>query len=338
MAAPADDFSDNAGYGGTVMIGSWLRRLALAAVVLHGVAHAQGDAFPSKPIRFVVCCTGFPEAVARVVGEQIAEATKHQVVIDPKPGANGILAAEYVAKAPADGYTLLIGTNSTHAANQSLYKQLNYDYVKDFVPVTALSQGALMLAVNPSLPAKNVAELTALAKKDPGKLVYGYASSSTRAAMEQYKQMAGVQIQDVPYKTLPQATTDLLGGRLDLMIGDMVSLPPHVQSGKLRALAVTGPKRMPAFPDVPTLDEAGVKGYVLTFWLGAWAPAGTPPAVVQKLNEMIVAALKSPRVTEFLVKAGSEPFPTTSAELMKFQVSEQQKWNKILTTAGIQPE
>ena len=320
------------------MIRSWLRAMALATFALAGAAHAQGDAFPSKPIRFIVCCTGFPEAVSRVIADSISDATKAQVVIDPKPGANGILAAEYVAKAPPDGYTVLIGTNSTHAANQTLYKQLNYDYVKDFVPITVLSQGALMMAVNPSLPVKNVAELTALAKKDPGKLTYGYASSSTRAAMEQYKQMAGVQIQDIPYKTLPQATTDLLGGRLDLMIGDMVSLPPHVQSGKLRALAVTGPKRMPAFPDVPTLSEAGVTGYVLTFWLGAWAPAGTPAPVVQKLNDMIVAALKSPRVTEFLVKAGSEPYPTTSAELMKFQVSEQQKWNKILTTAGVQPE
>ncbi len=320
------------------MIRGCLRALALVSAAVCGAAHAQGDAFPSKPIRLVVCCTGFPEAVSRVVAEAITEATKAQVVIDPKPGANGILAAEYVAKAPPDGYTLLIGTNSTHAANQTLYKQLNYDFVKDFVPISALSQGALMLAVNPNLPAKSVAELTALAKKDPGKLTYGYASSSTRAAMEQYKQMAGISIQDVPYKTLPQATTDLLGGRLDLMIGDMVSLPPHVQSGKLRGLAVTGPKRMASFPDLPTMNEAGVTGYVLTFWLGIWAPAGTPAPVVQKLNEMVVAALKAPKVVEFLVKAGSEPFPTSSAELMKFQISEHQKWNKILVTAGIQPE
>ncbi len=320
------------------MISKCLRALALIALAASGAAYAQGDAFPSKPVRLVVCCTGFPEAVARVIAEQVAEATKYQFVVDPKPGANGILAAEYVAKAAPDGYTVLIGTNSTHAANQTLYKQLNYDYVKDFVPVTALSQGALMLAVNPSLPANSVAELTALAKKDPGKLTYGYASSSTRAAMEQYKQMAGIVIQDIPYKTLPQATTDLLGGRLDLMIGDMVSLPPQVQSGKLRALAVTGPRRMAAFPNVPTMAEAGVTGYVLTFWLGAWAPAGTPAPIVQKLNEMIVAALRSPRVTEFLVKAGSEPYPTTSEELMTFQVAEQKKWNKILTTAGVQPE
>jgi tripartite-type tricarboxylate transporter receptor subunit TctC len=316
-------------------------RNGLAALVMLGaatLASAQADVFPSKPIRFVVCCTGFPEAVARVVADEMQAQTKAQVVVEPKPGANGILAAEYVAKSPGDGYTLLVGTNSTHAANQSLYKQLNYDFVKDFVPITALSQGALMLAVNPSLPVKNVAELTALAKKEPGKLSYGWASSSTRAAMEQYKQLAGVEITDVPYKTLPQATTDLLGGRLDLMIGDMVSLPPNVQAGKLRALAVTGTKRMASFPDVPTMREAGVAGYELTFWLGLWAPAGTPAPVVQKLNEMVTAALKSPRVTEFLVKAGSEPYPTTSAELLKFEIAEERKWNKILTTAGIQPE
>ena len=206
------------------------------------------------------------------------------------------------------------------------------------MPISALSQGALMLAVNPALPVKNVAELTALAKKDPGKLSYGWASSSTRAAMEQYKQIAGIQIVDIPYKTLPQATTDLLGGRLELMIGDMVSLPPHVQTGKLRALAVTGTKRMASFPDVPTMREAGVAGYELTFWLGVWAPAGTPAPVVAKLNEMVVNALRSPKVTEFLVKAGSEPFPTSSADLMKWQIAEERKWNKILTTAGIQPE
>ena len=310
---------------------------ALAVLATATAALAQAD-YPSKPIRLVSCCTGFPEAVARLVAEQITDATKYAVVVETKPGANGILAAEYVAKSPPDGYTLLVGTNSTHAANQTLYKQLSYDFVKDFVPISALSRGQLMLAVRPDLPAKNVAELSALAKQSPGKLSYGWASSSTRAAMEQYKQIAGLSITDVPYKTLPQATTDLLGGRLDLMIGDMVSLPPHVQSGKLRALAVTGTQRMASFPEVPTMREAGVTGYELTFWLGLWAPAGTPAPVVQKLNEMVTAALRSTRVREFLVKAGSEPFPTSSDELMKFQIAEQQKWNKILTTAGIQPE
>jgi tripartite-type tricarboxylate transporter receptor subunit TctC len=260
-------------------------------------------------------------------------------VVETKPGAVGMIAAEYVAKAAPDGYTLLVGNNSTHAANQSMFKNVPYDFVKDFVPITPLAQGSLILAVKPSLPANNVAELTALAKKEPGKLFYGWASSSTRASVELYKQIAGISVTDVPYKTNPAATMDVVGGRLDFMIGDMMTVPPLVASGKLRALAVTGTKRVTPFPDIPTMAEAGVPGYELTFWHGLWAPANTPAPIVEKLNTMFTTALRSKRVTDFLLaQGGSVPFPMASAEFMKFQVSEYQRWNKILTTAGIQPE
>ena len=317
-----------------------LRTLALILLCacIARPAFAQQDLYPSKPIRMVVCCTGFPEAVARLLAERMSEEAKQSVVVDPRPGANGILGAEIVAKSAPDGYTMFIGTNSTHAANQSLYRTLPYDYIKDFTPVSAVSQGALLAAVKPSLAVHSIAELTALAKKEPGKLSYGWASSSTRVAVELYKQIVGLQFVDVPYKTLPQATTDLVGGRLDFMVGDMVSLPPLVAAGKLRALAVTGTKRMPSLPDIPTMQEAGVPDYSLTFWVAAYLPAGASPPITQKLNALLTSALNSPRVKEFLLKAGSEPFPTTPEELMRFQVAEHDKWRKVITGAGIQPE
>jgi len=310
--------------------------ILLSAGLWHS-ALAQ-DTYPSKAIRLVVCCAGFPEAVSRLLAEQMSEQAKQPVVVDPRPGANGILGADIVAKAAPDGYTMFVGTNSTHAANQSLYKSLPYDYVKDFAPVSGISQGALLAAVHPALPVQSIADLTALAKKQPGKLNYGWASSSTRIAVELYKQIMGLDIANVPYKSLPQAATDLAGGRLDFMIADMVSLPPLVAAGKVRALAVTGLKRMPNLPDVPTMQEAGVPGYSLTFWLAAYLPAGAPAAVTQRLNALLVAALNRPRVKEFLIKAGSEPYPTTPDELMRFQVAEHDKWRKVIVGAGIQPE
>jgi tripartite-type tricarboxylate transporter receptor subunit TctC len=312
--------------------------LALLAVCIGRPSIAQTDAYPSKPIRMVVCCAGFPDAVARVLAEQMGEQDKVSIIVDTRPGANGIVGAQIVAQAPADGYTMFIGTNSTHAANQSLYKSLPYDYVKDFTPVSGVSQGALMAAVNPELPVHSIAELTALARKEPDKLNYGWASSSTRIAVELYKQIEDIKITDVPYKTLPQATTDLMSGRLDFMIGDMVSVPPLVAAGKLRALAVSGATRMPSYPDLPTMEQAGVPGYALTFWLAAYLPAGAPPAVTAKLNAMVTKALVSPRVKDFLLKTGSQPFPTTPDELMRFQVAEHDKWRKVIQGAGIQPE
>jgi tripartite-type tricarboxylate transporter receptor subunit TctC len=312
--------------------------LAVLSVGLWHPAVAQPDAYPSKPIRMVVCCAGFPDAVARLLADYMSTETKQSVIVDTRPGANGILGADIVAKAPADGYTMFIGTNSSHAANQSLYKSLPYDYVKDFTPISGISQGALMVVVNPALPVHSMADLTALARKEPGRLNYGWASSSGHLAVEQYKQIMDLKITDVPYKTVPQATTDLLGGRLDFSFTDLVVASSLVSAGKLRALAVTSPARLPTMPDLPTVQEAGVPGYAMTFWLGAWLPAGAPPAVVQKLNALITAALATPRVTDFLTKVGSVPFPTTSDELMRYEIAEHDKWHRIIVAAGIQPE
>jgi len=307
------------------------------SLFVSGSALAQG--FPNKPIRIIPMGTGFPENTTRVIAAELQEMTKQSIIVEPKPGANGILASEYVAKQPADGYTILIGTNSTHAANQSLYKKLPYDYVKDFAPITGISQGALLAVVNPqNIAAKNISELTALARKDPGKITFGWGGSSPRAAAELYKLMAGIDLRSIPYKTNPQATIDLIGGRIDLMISDLSTLMPHVKTGALRPLAISTKERLSSLPEIPTMGESGVTGFDLTFWLAAYAPAGTPKDVVQKLNELFAAALKRPRVVEFLTNAGSYAYPTSPDELMQYQLQETVKWKKIIVAAKIDPE
>ena len=318
---------------------SLVRGILLSAAALLGSAVAQAqDAFPSKPIRLVLCCTGFPENTSRVLAPEMQEFIKQPVIIDPKPGANGILASEFVAKAAPDGYTILIGTNSTHAANQSLYKKLPYDFVKDFTPVSGISQGMLLMVVNADVPAKNIGELIALAKKQPGKLTFGYGSSSARNGVELFKLLAGIDLQGVPFKTNPQVTTEVLAGRIDMSMNDMGSLAPHVESGKLRAMGVSGLSRWPTMPTVPTFVEGGVPGYSLTFWNAAWLPAGTPAPIVARVNAMFVHALNQPKVKEYMLKAGSFSNPTTSDELMKFQIAEEAKWRKIHVAAGVEPE
>ncbi len=309
--------------------------LAVPSLMLATTGAAFAQAYPNKPQRLIAMGVGFPETTARVLGNEISEMTKQAVIVEPRPGANGILAAEYVAKSPPDGYTILIGTNSTHAANQSLYKTLPYDYVKDFVPVSGVSQGVIMAVVNSQSSVKSVAELTALAKKEPGKLTFGHGSSSSQAAVEYYKLLTGVSLTNVPYKTVPQATTDLVAGRVDFMMVNLGVALPHVKSGKLRALAVSGKQRWPSMPDVPTMHEAGVANYEWSFWLGAWAPAGTPRDIVTRANQLVVAALDKPKVKDYLLNSGSIPFPTTSDELMKYQVSEYEKWRKVILAAGI---
>ena len=294
--------------------------------------------FPVKPLRFIAMGVGFPENTARVIGNEISAFTRQIVVVEPRPGANGILAAEYVAKAPADGYTLLIGTNSTHAANPSLYKKLPYHYIKDFAPVSGISTGMLLAVVNPHVPATTIAELTALARRSPGNLTYGSGSSVGLTAVEYYKLLTGINISNVPYKTVPQATTDLIAGRIDMMIVNLGTAMPQVQAGKLRGLAVTGAQRWPLLPDTPTMREAGVPNYEWTFWNAAWLPAGTPAEIVTRMNELFAAALDRPKVKAYLSNAGSTSFATTPDGLMKFQIAEHDKWRKVILAAKIQAE
>lgn len=310
----------------------------LAATDIVPQSRAQ-EAFPAKPIRLVSCCAGFPENTARAMAQDMQDFIKQPLVIEPKPGANGILAAEYVAKAAPDGYTVLIGTNSTHAANQSLYKKLPYDFIRDFTPVSGIAQGSLLFVVNPeTTPVKNIAELTALAKAKPGDLTFGYGSTSARNGVELYMLLAGVKMQGVPFKTNPQVTAEVLGGRINMSMNAIGELRSQVESGRLRALAVTGTVRSAALPDVPTFVEAGVPGYSLTFWVAAWLPANTPASIVQRVNAMFVHALGQPRVKDYLAKVGVAAHNTSPEELAKFQVAEEATWRKIHLAAGVQPE
>ncbi|MCO4892474.1 tripartite tricarboxylate transporter substrate binding protein [Cupriavidus sp. WGtm5] len=310
---------------------------ALALILPAGQAWAE---FPDKPIRFVVpfAAGSATDQLARAIGQAITVDSKVTVVVDNKPGANGFIAASDVAKAAPDGYTVLMSTNTTHAANEHLFKKLPYDPVKDYAPITALGRGGQIMVVNPQVPAKTVGEFIALARQQPGKLSFGSGSSSSRIAGELFQQMAQVQLLHVPYKSNPLAITDLLGNQIQMMITDTATGLPQVKSGKLRALGVSGKARSPLAPEVPTIDEAGVKGYEMSYWFAAYAPAGTPQPVVAKLNAMMVKAARSESAAGFYKSTGTEVFTSTPAELAKFQSQESGKWGRIIKAANIQPE
>jgi tripartite-type tricarboxylate transporter receptor subunit TctC len=301
---------------------------------------AMAQDYPAKPVTFFVpfAAGSATDTLARSLGHGITAETRQNVVIDNRPGANGIIATQAFIRTAPDGYTVLIATNTTHAANEHLYKKIPYDPVRDFAPVTALARGGQVMVVNPRVPVKTVKEFIALAKRQPGKLTFGSGSSSSRVASELFQQMAGLQLVHVPYKSNPMAVSDLVGGHIDMMITDVVTGLPQVQAGKLRALAVSSPKRLPNVPELPTIDEAGVKGYELTFWFAAYLPAKTPPAVVARLRELFVGAAKSAPAQSFFKTTGIEPWTTTSAELAKFQAAESAKWAKVIKAAGIEPE
>lgn len=302
---------------------------------------SQAQAFPDKPITFVVpfAAGTATDQIARALGNGVTAETKQPVVIDNKAGASGFIASQQVAKAPADGYTVLITTNTTHAANEHLFKKLPYDPVKDYAPIAALGKGGQIMVVNPSFPAKTVAEFVALAKKEPGKYSFGSGSSSSRMAGELLQQMADIKLLHVPYKSNTLAVTDLLGGQINMMITDTATGLPQVKSGKLRALGVSSATRSPLAPDVPTISEAGVKGYEMGYWFAAYAPAKTPPAVVKRLNELLVKAAKSESAkAAFYEPTGTEVFTSSPEELAKFQAGESLKWGRIVKAAGIEAE
>ena len=321
------------------------RPIALAAAALSVVAlsplAAQAQDFPTKSITFVVpfAAGTATDQIARALGNGVTGESKQAVIIDNRAGASGFIASQFVAKAPPDGYTVLVTTNTTHAANEHLYKKMPYDPVKDFAPVAALGKGGQIMVVRPDFAAKSVAEFVALAKKDPGKYSFGSGSSSSRMAGELLQQMADVKLLHVPYKSNTLAVTDLLGGQIDMMITDTATGLPQVNAGKLRAIGVSSAARSPLAPDVPTIAEAGVKGYEMGYWFAAYVPAKTPPAVVKRLNELLVKAARSEAAkTAFYEPTGTEVFTTSPEDLAKFQAGESQKWGRIVKAAGIEAE
>lgn len=316
------------------------RLLALLTLsTLAPLAAAQSN-FPNKPITFIVpfAAGSATDQIGRAIGQGVTEQTQQPVVIENRPGASAMIGAQTAARAAPDGYTILITTNTTHAANEHLYKSLSYDPVKDYAPLTLLGKGGQIMVVNPKSQARTVAEFIAMAKKEPGKLSFGSGSSSSRIAGELLQQMANIKLLHVPYKSNPLAVTDLLGGQIDTMITDTATGLPQVASGKLRALGVTGPNRSPLAPDVPTISESGVPGYEMGYWFAAYAPAGTPPEVVSRLHELLSQATESKAAKQFYSQTGTDPAVSTPRELAAFQAEESKKWGDIIRRAGIQPE
>jgi len=311
--------------------------LGVTALVMSAGAHAE---YPDKQFTFVVpfAAGSATDQLARALGQEVTAITKQAVVVDDKPGASGFIGAEVVKKAAPDGYTVFITTNTTHAANEHLFKKLPYDAVKDYLPVTALGKGGQIMIVNMNLPAKSVGEFIALAKAQPGKISFGSGSSSSRVAGEMLQQMAGIELLHVPYKSNPLAINDLLGGQINMMITDMATGLPQVKGGKVRALAVSTTKRSPLVPDIPTIDEAGVKGYDMGFWFAAYVPANTPAAVVNKLHDVLVQATKGTAMQQYYANTGTDLFVTSPGELAKFQFAESEKWKNIIKKAGIEAE
>jgi tripartite-type tricarboxylate transporter receptor subunit TctC len=316
------------------------RRHLLACVAALAIAGPARADYPDKTITFVVpfAAGSATDQLARALGQEVTQITKQAVVVDDKPGASGFIGAEVVKKAAPDGYTVFITTNTTHAANEHLFKKLPYDPVKDYLPVTGLGKGGQIMIVNLSLPAKSVTEFIALAKAQPGKVSFGSGSSSSRVAGEMFQQMAGIDLLHVPYKSNPLAINDLLGGQISMMITDMATGLPQVKGGKVRALGVSTAKRSPLAPELPTISEAGLKGYEMSFWFAAYVPAHTPPAVVAKLHDVLVQATKGPAMQQYYTSTGTDPFTTTPAELAAFQAAESNKWKTIIKKANIEPE
>jgi tripartite-type tricarboxylate transporter receptor subunit TctC len=315
--------------------------MTLVTVLLSPLAVPAGAAeYPEKPITFVVpfAAGSATDQLARAIGQEVTAQTKQPVIVDNKGGASGFIGAQQVAKAAPDGYTVFITTNTTHAANEHLFKSIPYDPVRDFAPVTGLAKGSQVLVVAPAFPAKSVQELIAYARANPGKVSFGSGSSSSRIAGELFQQMANVKLLHVPYKSNPQAVSDLLGGQVSMMITDVATGLPQVKAGKLRALGVSGTKRIALLPDVPTIAEAGLPGYEMSFWFAAYVPAKTPPAVIQRLQVLLSNAVAGQAAKSLFDSTGLEPFTTTPDELAKFQAAESQKWSRIIKAAGIEPE
>ena len=313
----------------------WLSSL-LAALAIP-LAHAQ--TYPSKPVKLVV---PFPagsatDQVARVIGQQFQESLGQPFVVENKPGAQGSIASAEVARAAPDGYTLMLGTNTPLAANPSLFKKLNYDPVKDFAPVARLGTISFMIMVRPDFPAKNFKEFLAHAKANAGKLSAGYGSAGSQVSQAMLRSMGKIDFIDVPYKGLPQAITDVLGGQISFTFADLANALAQIKGGKLRGIAVTSQKRSALAPDVPAIAEE-LPGYELIAWFALVAPAGTPPAVVARLHDITAKSLAKPEVIARFASLGTDVAPMNPEQLGGFIRSEIAKFARLAKEAGIQPE
>ncbi|HYL26153.1 MAG TPA: tripartite tricarboxylate transporter substrate binding protein [Burkholderiales bacterium] len=317
-------------------------RPLFAIVLLCAAALAHAQPYPAKPIHLIVPFPpgGGNDTVARAIAQQVGPDLGQPVVIDNRPGAGGSVGAELAAKAPPDGYTLFLAGVGSHVVNPNLHARLPYDPVKDFAPITLLASAPSVLVVNPAVPARTVAEFTAYARAHPGMLNYASNGNGSAAqlAAAMYESMANVRMVHVPYKGIAPALTDLLSGEVQLMFGTVVALVPHIQAGKLRALAVTSRSRSALLPDVPTLAESGVPEYEAGSWYGVMAPAGTPREIVDRLHDAIVSALREPEVSKRLAAEGAIVIGSTPEEFGAHLKAELARVGKVVRAAGIRIE
>ena len=315
--------------------------IALAFGACLSVTALAAESYPTRPIRFIVPFPpgGGNDIVGRLVAVKLGEGLGQQVVIDNRGGAGGTIGTDITAKALPDGYTMLVN-NISLAVNHTLFKRLPYDTLKDLAPVSLIGRQPNMVVVHPGVPAKSMRELLALARAKPGEMSYGSGGVGTAShlATEMLKLMAKVDMVHVPYKGLGPALTDLVGGRLQVIVSTMASALPQMKAGKLRPLAVTTAKRSSFYPDVPTMDEAGVKGYEFSTWYGLLVPAGTPKPIVDRLNAETRKALDTPFVKEQFAGQGLEPGPSTPQEFGAYLRSEVTKWGRVVKASGATPE
>lgn len=309
----------------------WIGTLCLIALT----TAAAAQSYPSRPIRFIVPFPpgGGNDIVGRIVAAKLSEGLGQQVVVDNRGGAGGTIGTDILAKAPPDGHTMLVN-NISLAVNHTLFKKLPYDTLKDLGPVSLIGRQPNIVVVHPGVPAKSVRELLDLARAKPVNYGSGGIGTASHLSTEMLKLMTKVDMTHVPYKGLGPALVDLVGGRLEVIISTMASALPQLKAGKLRPLAVTTAKRSSFFPEVPTLDEAGVKGYEFSTWYGLLVPAATPKPIVDRINAETRKALESPAVREQFVKQGLEPVSSTPAEFAAYLRSEVAKWSKVVKASG----
>jgi tripartite-type tricarboxylate transporter receptor subunit TctC len=312
---------------------------AVAATTLFSAA-LRADNYPSRTVVFTAVFGpgSASDTICRIIADKLGPAIGQPVIVEDRPGADGAVAALYVHHANPDGYTLLMGTNSPLSADPFLHKDINYDPVRDFVPITRVGSFTLMLVVDPRLPIHSVKDLADYAKANPGKLTYASGNTAGIVGMESVKRWAEISILHVPYKSTPPAIEDIIAGRVSMMFADFTTALPHVTSGTLRPLAVSRIKRSSLFPDLPTMDEAGVKGFNLDTWAGLVAPTGTPPEVIKKLNGALRKIIDSPEVQAKFKNVGFEGFSSTPEELGDFIKVQLGEWGKMIKDAGIQAD
>jgi tripartite-type tricarboxylate transporter receptor subunit TctC len=321
----------------------WSRIVLAAATLAAAAPSALAQSYPAKPVRLLVpfAAGGGTDFFARSVGGKMSDALGQQIVVENRPGASSIIAAEAVARSAADGYTMLLGDTTTYAVNPSLFKKLPYDPQKDFAPVSLTARFVMTLVVNPAVVGVNaVQELIEAARKQPGKIDYATPGAGTphHLAMELFQQRTGIKLNHVPYKGAAPAVQDMLGGQIGLMFLDLPSATPHLKGGKIKVIATATPKPVAVLPDVPTIAASGVSGFEAWAWQGFVVPAGTPPEVIAKLRDAYLKAVNDPAVRAKLVEAGVEPLQSTPAEMGNYMKTEREKWAQVIKAGNITVE